>query len=79
MLTGLGPALACSLSSEPSLPCLVRFSDRSLLRAVHGRPGKRALATPKVLEPATVAGDDNPPPDAAIIYYNNTDGALAER
>lgn len=79
MLTGLGPPLASSLSSEPNLPCLVRFSDRSLLRAVHGRPGKRALATPKALEPATVAGDDNPAPDAAIIYYNNTDGALAER
>lgn len=76
MLTGLGPPLASSLSSEPNLPCLVRFSDRSLLRAVHGRPGKRALATPGVVGPATVAGD-NLPPDAAIIYYNNTDGALA--
>ncbi len=78
MLTGLGPPAACSPSSEPNLPRLVRFSNRSLQRNVHGRPGKRAFATPWVLKPARVAGDDNPPPDAAIIYYNNTDGALAE-
>lgn len=78
MLTGLGPPAASSPSSEPNLPRLVRFSDRSLLRDEHGRPGKRARAGARVLKPATVAGDDNPPPDAAIIYYNNTDGALAE-
>ena len=78
MLTGLGPPAASSPSSEPSLPRLIRFSDRSLLRSVHGRPGKRARATPWGPKPATVAGADNPPPDAAIIYYNNTDGALAE-
>lgn len=78
MLTGLGPPAASSPSSEPNLPRLVRFSDRSLLRAEPGRPGKRAFATPWGPKPATVAGDDNPPPDAAIIYYNNTDGALAE-
>lgn len=78
MFTGLGPPAASSPLSKPNLPRLVRFSDRSLVRAEHGRPGKRARAGAKVLKPATVAGDDNPPPDAAIIYYNNTDGALAE-
>lgn len=78
MLTGLGPPAATSPSSEPNLPRLIRFSDRSLLRAVQGRPGKRARATPWTLNPATVAGGDNPPPDAAIIYYNNTDGARVE-
>lgn len=78
MLTGLGPPAASSPSSKPNLPRLIRFSDRSLLRAVQGRPGKRARATPWALKPATVAGGDNPPPDAAIIYYNNTDGARAE-
>lgn len=79
MLTGLGPPASSSPSSKPNLPSLVRFSNRSLLRPVQGRPGKRALATPWMLKPATLAGDDNPPPDAAIIYYNNTYGALAGR
>ena len=78
MFTGLGPPTASSPSSEPSLPRLVRFSDRSLLRVAHGRPGKRARAGCWMFEPATVAGDGNPPPDAAIIYHNNTVGALAE-
>ncbi|TNN63789.1 hypothetical protein EYF80_025991 [Liparis tanakae] len=78
MFTGLGPSANSSPSSEPNLPRLVRFSDRNLLRAGPGRPGKRARAGAWMLKPATEAGDDNPPPDAAIIYYNNTDGELAE-
>lgn len=81
MLTGLGLPATNSGSSHLNLPILLRFSDRSLLRAVHGRPGKRAFATPWALNPATLAGDDGDisPPEAAIIYYNNTDGAQAGR
>lgn len=78
MFTGLGPSEARSPSSEPNLPHLIRFSERSLLRTVHGRPGKRARAGAWMLKPATVAGGDNPPPDAAIIYYNNTEQAAAD-
>lgn len=78
MFTGLGPVEVSSPSSAPSLPRLIRFSDRSLLRTEHGRPGKRALATVWALNPAEVLGDGNPPPDAAIIYYKNTDSAEAD-
>lgn len=74
MFTGLGLPATNSGSSHPDLPILVRFSDRSLLRAVHGRPGKRAFATPCAFKPATLAGDDASPPDAAIIYSNSRDG-----
>lgn len=80
MFTGLGPAAATSPRSKPNLPRFVRFSDRSLLRVVHGRPGKRAFAGGAcVLKPAAVEEDDNPPPEAAIIRDNNTEGALAEK
>lgn len=79
MLTGLGPRVGSSPSSEPNLPRLVRFSERSLLRIAHGRPGKRARAGNWVLRPPTAAGEDNPPPDAAIIYYTTTRTARQQR
>lgn len=79
MLTGLGPPVGSSVSSEPNLPRLVRFSERCLLRSVHGRPGKRARAGVWLLKPATAAGEDNPPPDAAIIYYTTTRTARQQR
>ncbi|KAG7268575.1 hypothetical protein CRUP_003184 [Coryphaenoides rupestris] len=79
MLTGLGPSALASPPSEHNLPRWGRFSNRSRLRADHGRPGKRARAGPGWLKFVTLAGDDNPPPDAAIIvhYNNNTTAAAA--
>lgn len=81
MFTGLGLPATNSGSSHLNLPILVRFSDRSLLRAADGRPGKRAFATPWALNAALLAGEDGDisPPEAAIIYDNNTDGARAGR
>lgn len=77
MLMGLRPPVTIPPLSEPNLPRCGRFSDRSRIRDVHGRPGKRARATAGVLEPAPLAGDDNPPPAAAIIHYYNNNGGSA--
>lgn len=71
MLTGLGPFEAVFPSPVPSRPIRKRFSDRTWLRDVHGRAGKRQRAVVELLTPVRTAEADNPPPTAAIINYHN--------
>lgn len=79
MLTGLGPFEAVFPFPVSSRPIRKRFSDRTWLRDVHGRAGKRQRAVVEVLMPVSTAEADNPPPTAAIINYHNNCAGEVDR